>query len=140
MIGAIIAKKSVRAGLEALNRRDVKSFMKSWAEDAVWMYPGNLSVSGSFRGKRAVWEWFENLMRQFPQLKFTVHSVSVSNVFDLAGNNTAAAHWDVALTNKDGHHLEYSGVTTLTIKKGKVAQGCDYLFAVDEHVRRGWGE
>ena len=140
MIGAIIARKSIRAGLEALNRRDVSSFMKAWAEDSVWMYPGGLSVSGRFEGKKAVREWFENLMRQFPQLKFTVHDVSVSNVFDLAGNNVAAAHWDVALTNKDGHHLEYCGVTTLAIRKGKVTQGCDYLFAVDEFVRHGWGE
>jgi ketosteroid isomerase-like protein len=140
MIGAIIARKAVRGGLEALNRRDVQCFMDAWADDAVWLYPGNLSVSGRFEGKRAVGEWFENLMRQFPQLKFTVHNVSVSNVFDLLGNNTAAIHWDIALVNKEGHQLKYSGVTTLTIRKGKVVQGRDYLFSVDDHVRRGWGE
>ncbi len=140
MIGSIVAKKSVRAGLEALNRRDVSSFMEAWADDAVWLYPGKLSVSGTFNGKKAITEWFENLMRQFPKLKFTVHSVSVANVFDLVGNNSAAVQWDIALANRDGHQLEYSGVTTLTIRKGKVVQGRDYLFSVDEHVRRGWGE
>ena len=140
MIGAIFAKMSVQAGMEALNRRHVSGFMIGWAEDAVWIYPGELSVSGRFEGKKAVKDWFENLMEQFPQLKFTVHSVSVSNLFALTGNNEAAVHWTVSLTNKNGHHLEYSGVTTLKIRKGKVAQGCDFLFVVDEHVKRGWGE
>lgn len=37
MIGAIIAKRNVKAGLEALNRRDVSKFMSAWADDAVWM-------------------------------------------------------------------------------------------------------
>lgn len=140
MIGAILAKKSVKNAIEAMNHRDIPNLIKNWAEDVVWMYPGNLAVSGRFEGKKAAREWFENLLRQFPKVKFTVHSVSVSNVFDLVGNNTAAAHWDVDFTNKDGHQLEYSGVTILTIKKGKVTHGYDYLFALDEHIRRGWGE
>ena len=53
-----------------------------------------------FVGKKAVRDWFENLMEPFPQLKFTVHSVSVSNLFALTGNNEAAVHWTVSLTNK----------------------------------------
>jgi ketosteroid isomerase-like protein len=103
MIGAIIAKKKVRAGLEALNRRDIPAFLSGWADDAVWNYPGDLPVSGRFVGKQAISGWFENLMLQMPHLKFTVHSVSVSNVFDLVGNNVAAAHWEVDFTNRDGY-------------------------------------
>ena len=38
MIGAIFAKSSVQAGMEALNRRHVSGFMTGWAEDAVWIY------------------------------------------------------------------------------------------------------
>lgn len=140
MIGALIAKRSVRNAMEAMNRRDISGLLKSWAEDVVWMYPGQLTVSGKFEGKKAVKEWFENLMHQFPKVKFIIHSVSVSNVLDLVGNNTVAAHWDVDFTNKDGYQLKYSGVTMLTIKNGKVTHGYDYLFALDEHVRRGWGE
>jgi ketosteroid isomerase-like protein len=140
MIGAIIAKKKVRAGLEALNRRDVPAFLSGWADDAVWNYPGDLPVSGRFVGKQAISGWFENLMLQMPQLKFTVHSVSVSNVFDLVGNNVAAAHWEVDFTNRDGYRLQYSGVAVLTIKGGKVVEGSDFLFAMNEQVGRLWGD
>ncbi len=139
MLGAIAAKDNVKAGLEALNRRDVSSFMIGWAEDAVWIYPGDLSMSGRFEGKKAIREWFENLMRQFPQVKHTVNSVSVTNIFDFVGNNVAAAHCDVELTNKDGHCLKYSAVTMLTIRGGKVVEGKNYLFAVDDNVKNGWG-
>jgi len=140
MIGAIIAKKSVRAGLEALNRRDVSTFLSAWAEDAVWSYPGELPISGRFEGKKAIRGWFENLMRQMPQLKFTIHSVSVSNVCDLVGNNVAAAHWEVDFTNRDGYRLQYEGVAVLTIKGGKVVEGRDFLFAMNEQVARLWGD
>lgn len=140
MIGAIIARKSVRSAMKAMNQRDISGLMKNWADDAVWSYPGKLSVSGRFEGKEAVRKWFDNLMRQFPKVKFTIHSVSVSNIFDFIGNNTVATHWDVDFTNRDGHQLEYSGVTILTIKNGKVTHGYDYLYALDDHVSRGWGE
>jgi len=139
MIGAIIAKKKVRSGLEALNRRDVSTFLSAWAEDAVWNYPGDLPVSGRFVGKQAIRGWFENLIQQFPQLQFTVHSVSVSNLFDLAGNNVAAAHWEVDFTNRDGYRLQYDGVAILTIKGGKVIEGKDFLFAMNSQIARLWG-
>ncbi len=139
MIGAIIAKKNVRAGLEALNRRDVSTFLSPWAEDAVWNYPGDSPVGGRFIGKKAIRGWFENLLRQMPQLKFTVRSVCVSNVFDLVGNNTAAAHWEVDFTNRYGYRLQYSGVAILTIKKGKVVEGQDFLFAMNDKIRCLWG-
>lgn len=138
MIGAMIAKKKVKDSLHALNRRDVPAFLASWAEDAVWNYPGDLPISGRFVGKRAIRGWFENLMQQFPQLKFTVRSVSVSNVFDLVGNNTAAAHWEVDFTNSDGYRLQYGGVAILTIKGGKVVEGRDFLFAMNQDIARLW--
>ena len=85
-------------------------------------------------GKKAIREWFENLMRQFPQVKYTVNSVSVKNIFDFVGNNVAAAHCDVEFTSKDGHHVKYGGVAMLTIKGGKVVEGKNFLFAVDGKV------
>jgi hypothetical protein len=55
------------------------------------------------------------------------------------GNNVASAHCDVEFTNKDGYHMKSSGVVMLTIKGGKVIEGKNYLFAVDEYVKSGWG-
>jgi ketosteroid isomerase-like protein len=139
MIGAMAAKDNVKLSMEFLNRRDVSMFMMGWADDAVWIYPGDSWMSGRFEGKKAIREWFDNLMEQFPKVKYTVNSVSVTNIFDFVGNNVASAHCDVEFTNKDGYHMKSSGVVMLTIKGGKVIEGKNYLFAVDEYVKTGWG-
>ena len=43
MIGAIIAKKKARSGFDALSRHDIDAFLAHWAEDGIFIYPGNLS-------------------------------------------------------------------------------------------------
>jgi len=144
MIGAVLAKQAVRSGFAALNQRDLAGFMKAWADDASWIFPGDLSVSGKFVGKPAVHGWFEKFMRQFPKIRFIVRNLLVDNIFAITGNNVVAAEWDLALTNRDGMDFENSGVTVLTIKNAKVVLGQDYLAKIalrsGEDYRRLWGE
>ena len=65
MIGAIIARKAVKSGFDALNERNIDKFMKAWAGDCEWVYPGNISVSGTFKGKDNVRKWFQHFQDQF---------------------------------------------------------------------------
>jgi ketosteroid isomerase-like protein len=48
MIGAWIAKQKAPASLEALNRRDLDAWLKDWAEDATFIYPGDVRASGTY--------------------------------------------------------------------------------------------
>jgi ketosteroid isomerase-like protein len=128
MIGAIIARQAVKSGFDALNERDLDKFMKAWAEQSVWIYPGSLSVSGKFAGKDKVRKWFGHFLEQFPQRRFTVKHLGVGSIFALSGNNTVSAYWELELTNKEGLKYQNSGVTLLTIKSSKVIQGEDFLF------------
>lgn len=141
MIGAIIARQAVKSGFDALNNGDIDKFMKSWSEKAVWIYPGNLSVSGKFDGKDNVRKWFEKFNDQFPQKKFTVKHYGMGNIFALGGNNTVSAYWDLEAKNKAGLKYQNSGVTFLIIKGAKVVRGQDFLFtSSDEDFARAWGE
>jgi ketosteroid isomerase-like protein len=54
MIGALIAKSKVTSSYDLLNSRDIKKFLANWHDDATWIYPGNVSASGEFRGKQAI--------------------------------------------------------------------------------------
>ncbi len=139
MIGALIAKSKVRKGFSRLNNRDVASFISDWAEDATFIYPGHVSVSGEYKGKKAIEEWFQKFMEQFPQISFTLKHICVQNIFDMTGTNHIAAEWDIKLTNKEGTQLQNSGVTTLDTKMGKAVLVRDYIFD-SEKVRIGWGE
>ena len=90
MIGAIIVKSKVRSAFASLNRRDLPAFLSDWAEDATFIYPGNISVSGKMEGKKTIEGWFRKYLEQFPTLKFTLRSVSVQNIFAFGGTNVVA--------------------------------------------------
>jgi ketosteroid isomerase-like protein len=139
MIGAIIVKSKVRSAFAALNRRDLPAFLSGWAEDATFIYPGNLSASGKLEGKKAIEGWFRKYLEQFPTLKFTLKNVSVQNIFALGGTNVVAVEWDINLTNREGKDFQNSGVTIISVKKGRVILVCDYIFDT-EVLKRAWGE
>ena len=139
MIGTMIAKSKIRSAFKSLNQRNIDVFLDSWAEDATWIYPGNLSVSGETKGKKAIDEWFRKFMEQFPQIRFTIKHICVQNIFDMTGTNHITVEWDVKLSNKDGKDIQNSGVTTLDLKMGKAVLVRDYMFDM-EAVKEGWGE
>ena len=139
MIGAIIAKKKVRASFECLNRGDLNAFLRNWSEDAMFIYPGDFSVSGTMEGKAAIDEWFQKMLAQFPEINFTIKNVCVKNIFAFGGTNVIAAEWDVALTTRDGKDYQNSGVTMITLKKGKAVEVRDYLHS-SQTSKEAWGE
>jgi len=139
MIGAVIAKRLAGSGFDALNRHDLTKFMAAWAEDATFTYPGNVSMSGETKGKKAIEAWFAKMMEQFPKIDFTVKEVFVSNIFALGATNSIAVEWDITETNREGKEFRNSGVTTIRVKGGKVVAVRDYISNTDI-LREAWGE
>ncbi|UCG83819.1 MAG: nuclear transport factor 2 family protein, partial [Dehalococcoidia bacterium] len=102
MIGAIIAKKSIAACFEAMNRQDLDEFMSHWREDSVFTYPGEIPESGTYEGKDSIKGWFRNFFDKHQRIHFDLQDICVKNIFDLTGTNVVAVHWNVCLTNLDG--------------------------------------
>lgn len=141
MIGAIIARRAVKSGFDALNERNIDKFMKAWSDNCIWIYPGNVSAGGRFVGKPEVRKWFEKFQDQFPKRKFSIDHLGVGNIFALGGNNVISAHWDLEMVNKDGMSFSNSGVTLLTIKGAKVVQGQDFMTISDgDEYKKAWGD
>ncbi len=139
MIGAFIAKKKVSSAFYALNRRDSSAFLSAWRDDCAFIYPGDISVSGKVKGKTSIENWFQNFMDQFPKIKFTLKNICVENIFDFVGTNVVTAHWDLALTNRDGKEIQNSGVTIINIKFGKASLVIDYIFDTGDKFKNAWG-
>lgn len=139
MIGAIIAKRKARSAIASLNQRDLRAFLANVAENAIYVVPGNTSVSGKIKGKKAIEEWWGKFMEQFPKANFTVKNVFVQNIFALGSTNVVALEWDVALTNREGEDFEESGVTVINIKKGRNVLMSVYKIDT-EQMKRAWGE
>jgi ketosteroid isomerase-like protein len=139
MIGAIIAKMKTRSAFEALNQRDFPKFSAAWRDDCVFIYPGDVKMSGKHEGKAAIEKWFKKFLEQFPQIHFSLKNVCVDNILDFVGTNTVAVHWDLKMTNRDGAKIKNSGVTVITIKFGKALYVKDFFFDSNETVKNAWG-
>lgn len=138
MIGALIARRALAGAFDALNRRDLPAFMSSWRDDGSFVYPGDIPQSGTFQGRSAVEGWFRRFFEQFPVVKFDVQDVCVRNIFDIAGTNVVAVHWDVRLKNREGREGTNSGITLVTIKGGRAVLVRDFIFDLGENFRRNW--
>ena len=51
MIGALMAKRLAGAVMDALSGRDFDAFLRDFAEDATFIYPGNVPASGVHKGE-----------------------------------------------------------------------------------------
>ena len=140
MIGALIAKSKVTSSYDLLNGRDIKKFLANWHDEATFVYPGNISASGEFKGKKAIEEWFQKLLDQFPTFQNTPKNVCIKNIFDFVGTNVVTVEWDEANINRDGENVFLSGVTVITLTFGKATHAQDYLFNTDEEIKKAWGE
>jgi ketosteroid isomerase-like protein len=139
MIGAVMAKKAARSTFDALSRHDLAKSMAGWAEDATWTFPGNISISGEKKGKKAIEECFVKWMEHFPKIDFKVKEVFVSNIFALGATNNIAVEWDIAETNHQGKVFLNRGVTIIKVKDGKAVAVREYLFNTDI-LKEQWGE
>lgn len=139
MVGAILARKALAAAFDALNHHDLAKFMSLWHDNGIFVFPGDIPESGTFPGKPAVEGWFRRFFEQFPEIAFDVRDICVRNIFDMRGTNVGAVHWDLKLTNRAGRVGTNSGVTVITIERGKVVFGKDYIFELGDNFRRNWG-
>jgi len=138
MIGALLARRAIASAFEALNRHDLPAFMSAWHDDGVFVYPGEISVSGTFEGRSAVAKWFKGFLEQYPKIAFDLKDICVRNIGALSGTNVIAAHWDVRLTNRGGREGQNSGVTVITLEGGKVRLVKDFIFDLGENFRLNW--
>lgn len=139
MIGALIAKAAVKKTFSSLNQKDLTRFLKDWHDDAVFQYPGDLSVSGTYEGKAMITTWFEKMFSQFSSIHFTPRHICVENLFDVLGSNTLIVQVDIQLTNKHGVEIENSAAIFLRLKHGKVVAARDYFF-FPERLATGWAD
>ncbi len=140
MIGALMAKRKTAQAFEHYNKGDLKNFLAGWHDKSIWVYPGNLSVSGEHKGKAAVEKWFQHYMDHFSSTNIIVKSIMVRNIFDFVGTNTVSVIWDETVKTKSGEVYNLNGITLIYLRFGKVDCAKDYVFNTDEELRKAWDE
>jgi ketosteroid isomerase-like protein len=122
MIGAVILKLALRNAMDDLNNRRKDKIIANYADDAVIIYPGKMSVSGTRKRKAALKEFFDEYFDQFIEEHCEVRGTYIKNIFALGLSNTIATRFHTRRTNKAGKTLENTGITALKIKGGKVIE------------------
>jgi len=130
VIGAVILKLALRGAMDDLNNRRKDKIIGNYADDAVIIYPGKMSVSGTRKGKAAVKEFFDKYFDQFIDEHCEVRETYIKNIFALGLTNTIAIRFHTKRTNKGGKTLENTGITALKIKGGKVVELQDFYSGV----------
>lgn len=134
-----LSEINAKSAIDAMNRGDVDTYLKDWADDAVFIYPGNATASGEVKGKKAIREWFDNWRKMFPDLKFTIKDIYLKNNIYFGNSNVMAVHWEASGTNKFGQKVNSSGIGVVTINGTKISKVQDYIF--DAHkLKDFWGE
>lgn len=138
MLGALLAKRTVRQGFTAMNRGDLEGVMALFADDAVLEYPGRSMLAGRYEGADAIRGWFVQRFARAERRHYTLTHVSVAETMTLGTTNTVLVEWLLTETLADGsfHHL--SGVTSLHLHSGKVVHARDYVYEQDV-VEAAWG-
>jgi ketosteroid isomerase-like protein len=139
MIGALIMKKMGVRGFEALNQGNLSEFMKEWAENSTFIYPGDEKISGVYEGKKEIEKWFKRMIEQFPERSFTIQDVYIRNICAFGATNGLAVEWEIDLKNKKGKEYKNFGVTVIDIRKGKAVSVRDY-FRFTKYLREAWTE
>ena len=139
MIGSLIAKKKTRSGFAQLSRGDFQSFVSNWSNDAIFSYPPDISVGGVIEGKKAIIEWFQRWIEQFPKRDFTLRNICVRDICSFTASNCVAVEWTVHFTNKDGQDFDIDGVTTIDARNFKAVRVCDYISDIPT-LKKAWGE
>ena len=139
MIGAIMLKVALRGAMNDLNNRRKEKIIASFADDAVIIYPGKMSVSGMRKGKAAIKEFFDKYFDQFPEEHCVAKETYIKNILALGLSNTIAIRFHKKVKTKTGQTFENMGISVLTIRWGKVVEMQDFYFDV-EKLQQMYGE
>ena len=139
MLGTIIARHVSRKIFDHLNNGDMDAFLKTVSEDAVLEFPGNLSISGEYKGHQAIREWMEKVLGMYSEYKFTVNNVYMKDIFAFGPSNIAAVEFDLEATLQNGSPYKNSFVILIYIKGGKAVRSRQFPFDFDA-VRESLGE
>lgn len=66
-----------------------------------------------------------------PEIRFTLHHVTVENILAMGGTNVVLAEWDLDEKDGDGNPYHFTGVTAFDIQGGKAVYAKDYIFEQD---------
>ena len=122
----------VRSYFDAIAKGDFETVGKIFADDIVWHQPGNGSLSGTHRGKEAVYALLGRFMER------SGGSFRIDSVGPLMSQGDRVATPLHFSAEKPGASMTMSGVDVLRIEDGRICEV--WLFSEDQAAEDAfWG-
>jgi uncharacterized protein len=108
--------EAARDGMSAVIR-------DSFAPDAIWEYPGDLPLSGTYQGVEEIVGTFLGGAAELmaPGTRVTIELVNV-----IAGGDQVAAEWTSRATSRNGTTYHNRNVGIFTVRDGKIVSIREY--------------
>ncbi len=116
-------KKVVLGFVEALSSGNIEAAKAAFADDATWWIPGSLPVSGTHRGKKAIFEDF--LGKAAPLFQPNSLSIQVRNA--IAEGDCVAVEWVARGKSAKGKNYENYYHLMFEVKNGKIQAIREYV-------------
>ena len=107
----------------AVRDGDSGAIRDSFAEDAIWEYPGDLPLSGTWRGRDAIVDDFLGSVGTALEPGSTV-ALEVTSV--LTAGDQVVAEWTSRATARGGAAYHNRNVGIFTVRDGKIAAVREY--------------
>jgi ketosteroid isomerase-like protein len=117
-----IVGRAIRFLMRRLNAGDLPTIMRTFADDAVLVFPGGSSFAGEHRGKEAIQAWNERFFALHPS--FALHEVAVAGP---PWNMRVFFRFSDRIPIPGGGEYENEGMEYLRIRWGKTREQRVYL-------------
>ena len=105
----------MRKGYKAFSEGDLETISTLFADDIVWHIPGKSSISGDYKGKEQVFEFFGKVTQETGgTFKIDIHEVLANDEHAVVLSTNSA--------QKDGKSIEGNGVAVYHLEGGKVTE------------------
>ncbi len=109
----------VRKVYEAFARGDTAALTKLFDENVVWHYPGKSPLAGEFRGRDAVFAWFDRL----GELSGGTFQMEVHDILANDGHVVVLAHYTASRPRKQ---FESRYVEVYHVRDGEITEVWDF--------------
>jgi uncharacterized protein len=122
-MGVTENKNLVRGFVEALSAGNIEAAKVALADDATWWIPGSLPVSGTHRGKKAI---FEDFLGQAQGL-FQPNSISIEVRSLIGENDNVAVEWVARGKSAKGRNYENYYHLMFEVRNGRIQAIREYV-------------
>ncbi|MFJ9693676.1 nuclear transport factor 2 family protein [Kitasatospora sp. NPDC101183] len=109
--------------VEAVARGDLDAMTAAFAEDAVWTYPGDLPLTGVWRGRTAI---LEDFLGQAGGLFAPGTPVEIQLTHVIADGDQVVAEWTSKGTTLHGHRYDNACLGVFTVRDGRITAVREY--------------